>query len=96
VISIFITGLKIGKGTQGGILTEKSINLRIEVNMTKIIDFSSAPGKRILMEMFENGKKVAEQDISDWTPRHLTQLIEIQELMGRVWEYKTINLKNGR
>lgn len=60
--------------------------------MTKLIELCNAPqGKRILMEMFKNGKKVAEMDISDLNPGKRKVEIEIQEMLGRTWTYKTIN-----
>ena len=64
--------------------------------MTKLIDLVNAPsGKRILMEMFEGDKKVAEEDISDMTPRKLKKAIALQEMQGRTWSYRTIIFNDG-
>lgn len=54
------------------------------------------PNKILLMEIFKKGAQVAEQDISDMTPRKLQQAIEEQEMQGRTWTYRTINLNDGR
>ena len=59
--------------------------------MTKLIDLVNASsGKRILMEMFKDGKKVAENDVSEMNCEGLKMAIELQEMLGRTWTYKTI------
>lgn len=65
--------------------------------MTKLINLCNTPqNKRILMEIFENGKKVAEDDVSEMNRKGLKMAEEIQEMLGRTWTYKTINLKRKR
>lgn len=65
--------------------------------MTKLIELINAPqGKIILMEIFKDGKKMAEQDISDLTPREMKREIEYQEDIGRTWSYKTVIFNDGR
>lgn len=62
--------------------------------MATLIELYNAPkGMRYIMEMFEDGVKIAQDDISEMTCRQLGELIELQEMQGRTWEYKTINLK---
>ena len=45
---------------------------------------------KILMEMFENGVKVAEEDITEYSVEEVEQLRQWQEDMGRTWSYKHI------
>lgn len=42
------------------------------------------------MEMFENGRKVAERDISDMTCQDLKKAMEEQEMQGRTCSCKTV------
>ncbi len=59
--------------------------------MTTLRNLCNIPkNKYLLMEMFENGKKVAEQGISNMTCRELKWMIEYQEDLGRAWSYKTV------
>lgn len=48
--------------------------------------------KLLLMEMFKNGKKIAERDLSDMTCQKLKVAIQQQEMQGRTWTCKTIKL----
>lgn len=62
--------------------------------MTTVRELCNTPAGQItIMEMFENGEKVAQQEISSLTCRELSWLINYQEDIGRTWSYKTINLK---
>ena len=61
--------------------------------MTTIRELCNTPAGQItIMAMFKNGRKVAEQDISDMTCQELKQAIEEQEMQGRAWSYRTISL----
>lgn len=58
--------------------------------MTTLRDLCNIPeDKYLLMEMFENEKKVADNDLSEMTPRELKWAIEYQKGIGRTWSYKT-------
>ena len=60
--------------------------------MTTIRELCNTPAGRItIMEMFKNGEKVAEQEISTLTCQELKWLIEYQEeVLGRTWSHKTV------
>ena len=61
--------------------------------MTIIRELCNTPTDRItIMEMFKNGRKVADQDISTMNCQELKEAIEIQEMQDREWTYKTISL----
>ena len=63
--------------------------------MTTLRDILNIPSDKILlMEMLENGRKVAEDDVSEMNCEGLKMAIEIQEMLGRTCTYKVINLKN--
>ncbi len=60
--------------------------------MTTIRELCNTPvGQITIMAMFKNGRKVADQDISDMTWQELKQAIEEQEMQDREWTYKTIS-----
>ena len=47
------------------------------------------PKQIVLLEVFKNGKKQAETDITHYNVDELGLLLDIQEDMGRTWGYKT-------
>ena len=47
-------------------------------------------GQITIMEMWVNGKKVAEDDITEMTCQELQEAIRQQEREGRAWSYKTV------
>ena len=58
--------------------------------MTTIKELCNVPDNQpTIMEMFKNGEKVAEQNLSSMTCREIKWLIEYQEEeLGRAWSYK--------
>ena len=49
------------------------------------------PKQIVLLEVFKNGKKQAETDITHYNGNELGLLLDIQQNMGRTWGYKTTN-----
>jgi len=50
----------------------------------------------ILLEMYKNGRKVADEDITRYSVDELGLLLDIQQDMGRTWSYKTIKQEEGK
>ncbi len=43
-----------------------------------------------MLEMFKDGVKVAEEDITKYTEKELKLLLEIQDMLGRAYGYKLL------
>ena len=44
----------------------------------------------ILLEMYKNGRKVADEDITRYSVDELGLLLDIQQDMGRTWGYRIV------
>ena len=42
----------------------------------------------LIMEMFKNGRKVAEQELDNMDMREILLLMELQDMIGRKWSIK--------
>jgi len=42
----------------------------------------------LLLEAFEEGKKCAEIDVTDFSPNEFLELLDIQDMLGRTCELK--------
>lgn len=49
------------------------------------------PKQIVLLEVFKDGKKQAETDITHYNVDELGLLLDLQEDMDRTWRYKTTN-----